>query len=213
MRPIRITYAPSFDDDGICEAQTGTEDVALVLDGSLVSDGVAVIPETQYIEIFGSGDNSGVVFTIVGEDASGNPLSDSVTGVINDSVMSVVAFKTVTSITPDANTDGDVTVGVDGTGVTRFALLNINGPYGVTTFSVVVDSAAATFAVSLDVTIDDPEAPGAFWVEEAGFVESTLGSFGSVVIAARARFTEIDNFDPGAGDTIRLAFIQAGSGG
>ncbi len=65
------------------------------------------------------GDESSKTFTIVGTDLSGVAQTEVVTGpAANATVLGSKTFKTITSITPSANTTGNVTLGFTGAGIT-----------------------------------------------------------------------------------------------
>ena len=65
------------------------------------------------------GDESSKTFTIVGTDLSGVAQTEVVTGpTANATVLGAKTFKTITSITPSANTTGNVTMGFTGVGIT-----------------------------------------------------------------------------------------------
>ena len=65
------------------------------------------------------GDESSKTFTIVGTDLSGVAQTEVVTGpAANATVIGSKTFKTITSITPSANTTGNVTMGFTGAGIT-----------------------------------------------------------------------------------------------
>ncbi|MDB9998769.1 flagellar filament capping protein FliD [Alphaproteobacteria bacterium] len=77
-----------------------------------------------------SGDESGKTFTVVGTDLSGNAQTEVITGpAANATVLGSKTFKTISSITPSANTTGNITLGFTGaaittTGVTGSATLD-----------------------------------------------------------------------------------------
>jgi len=65
------------------------------------------------------GGESSKTFTIVGTDLSGVAQTEVVTGpTANATVLGAKTFKTITSITPSANTTGNVTMGFTGVGIT-----------------------------------------------------------------------------------------------
>jgi len=111
---INGALSAGYDRNGICAAQTTSGATALTLNGALGTDfrdrrGV-------YILIFAaSADNTGVDFTVVGDDINGNRITETITG--PDSgliVLGSTKFYHVTSITPDGAIDGNAEVGVNG---------------------------------------------------------------------------------------------------
>ena len=66
-----------------------------------------------------SADESGKTFTVVGTDLSGNAQTEVITGpTANATVLGLKTFKTISSITPSANTTGNITMGFTGAGIT-----------------------------------------------------------------------------------------------
>ena len=66
-----------------------------------------------------SGDESGKTFTVTGTDLSGNAQTEVITGpAANATVLGSKTFKTISSITPSANTTGNITLGFTGAGIT-----------------------------------------------------------------------------------------------
>ena len=114
--------------DGIASPQTPGA-MALILNGTLVSGGVAILAEAQKISLKFLSENTGIDFVLVGSDADGHPLTDVVPGAsVNDSIASIKHFKTVTSITPSSSA-GVLTAGVvidQTSGVTRTLRVNRN---------------------------------------------------------------------------------------
>ena len=88
------------------------------------------------------GDESSKTFTIVGTDLSGVAQTEVVTGpAANATVLGSKTFKTITSITPSANTTGNVTMGFTGSGITTTGV----------TGSATLDSVAMTADVTNNI--------------------------------------------------------------
>jgi len=69
--------------------------------------------------ISAGGDESSLTFTVVGTDLSGKAQTEVITGpAANGTVLGAKTFKTITSITPSANTTGNITMGFSGAGIT-----------------------------------------------------------------------------------------------
>jgi len=65
------------------------------------------------------GDESSKTFTVVGTDLSGVAQTEVITGpAANATVLGSKTFKTISSITPSANTTGNITLGFTGVGIT-----------------------------------------------------------------------------------------------
>ena len=65
------------------------------------------------------GNESSVSFTVVGTDMNGNAQTEVITGpAASASVIGLKTFKTISSITPNTNTSGSITLGYTGVGIT-----------------------------------------------------------------------------------------------
>ena len=65
------------------------------------------------------GNESNKTFTVIGTDLSGNAQTEVITGpAANATVLGSKTFKTISSITPSANTTGNITLGFTGVGIT-----------------------------------------------------------------------------------------------
>lgn len=111
---INGALSTGYDADGICQAQTTAGATALTLNGALGVDFWARRGVYILIESAGS-DNTGVAFTVVGEDINGNRITEDITGPdANLIVLGSTKIYHVKSVTPDGAVTGNVTVGVNG---------------------------------------------------------------------------------------------------
>ena len=132
MRPRTIVWqVPAGSANAICLAQQPAGAGALVLNGSTVSAGVAQLGPTmpnvvpaymaqRRIIITSTGADSARVFTVTGiraQQSAGqnNPptVTETITGVTATPVQSVQDYASVSSITVDAATAGNITVGTN----------------------------------------------------------------------------------------------------
>ncbi len=111
----------------------------LVLDGSFVVDGVAIMDEPRQVSFALSSDETARVFVITGNDSKGNLLIEALPGVDTATTQTVNRFATVTSIKVDDDTAGVVEVGTG----------NI-----VSTGWLPLDYMVADFDVALGLTIN-----------------------------------------------------------
>ena len=93
------------------QAQAVAADAALTLNGSGVVGGVITNETEKNVTINSAGDDTGVKFVIVGTDAAGNALSETVTGANAGTVKSTAVFKTITSVTAQGDPAAEVSVG------------------------------------------------------------------------------------------------------
>ena len=91
-------------------------------------------------------DESNKTFTVVGTDMSGNAQTEVITGpAANATVLGSKTFKTISSITPSANTSGSVTIGVTGAGITTSG---VTGSATLDGVAMVADITNQTFTIS-----------------------------------------------------------------
>ena len=117
------------DPNGLSTAATISGASALTLNGALIADSVYTTGANigQIITILSAADDTGVTFTTVGTDANGDALTEVITGVNAATASSTGYFQTVTSITTDGATTGNVSAGVLG------AILATSGEMGTGT--------------------------------------------------------------------------------
>ena len=117
------------DPNGLSTAATISGASALTLNGALIADSVYTTGANigQIITILSAADDTGVTFTTVGTDANGDALTEVITGVNAATASSTGYFQTVTSITTDGATTGNVSAGVLG------AILPTSGEMGTGT--------------------------------------------------------------------------------
>ena len=127
MRPqVRSVSFLVDDANAIAEDQTTGAAATLTLDGALVTSGVAILTQIRspagfrrprsndiamQVTIEGSGDNSGVSFTLTGTDADSKAIIETIQGGNTVAVTTLLFFKTVSEITVNGAITGNVEVG------------------------------------------------------------------------------------------------------
>ena len=110
-----INDGASYDSDAICLAQTpaagGSQ--ALTIAGTLATAGVATMDIPRHVIIDSTADDSGRSFTVVGTNDYGDKLTETITGPNTATTRGLQRFKTVTSVTVDDDTAGEISVGTD----------------------------------------------------------------------------------------------------
>lgn len=128
---------------------------AILLNGSLVTAGIANLGASQRRVIINSGGNdSGITFTVNGTNQAGFPISDTFTGGSTATVQSNLDFKTVTSITHTGSVASTVIIGTNGVGSSLWQIVNWNAYPPNIAVAVELVSGAVTFTV--EHTYDDP---------------------------------------------------------
>lgn len=104
-------FGDTYDRDGIVTAIVTPAAGAITLNGALVASGIATLSGNRKIVIYSTGNESGRIFTVVGQNAAGTAVTENITGPNGTSVYSSNAFKTVTSVTIDLIGIGTIQVG------------------------------------------------------------------------------------------------------
>ena len=165
MRPIqKIISIAAADPNGVAEAQTPADGDPIVLDGALVSSGVATFIYPTQVTLTSGDDLSTVTFTVYGlvlnADGTQTANSETITGLNNDTATTTLTFVNVTLITvatltvftTEAVEVGGAAVGI-GTG--PWWPLDIYVPNQVTTISCnILASGSANYTVQY--TNEDP---------------------------------------------------------
>ena len=111
----KVTITSAGDDaadaDCISEAQSVTGNTALLINGAMSSSASVTHTVAEKVTITSAGNDSGITFTVVGTDAAGAALTETVTGANDGVATSSGSFLTIASITASASTAGDVTAG------------------------------------------------------------------------------------------------------
>lgn len=130
------------DRDGIAQAQHIVAATAMTLNGALGT----TLDYARIIGIYSGADCSSSAFTIVGTNANGQAISETIaTGPNAGTVVSTKLYKTITSVTPSATVAQDVEVGTVNT------TLSAETPVFILNSK---DSNAVTIAVDVTGTID-----------------------------------------------------------
>lgn len=157
MRPIVLTAGP-FAAASATNIRTASSVAAgaVVLNGSLVSNGVATLDTTRRILFTFAGDGTGKNFTIVGTNGCGDVITEVVAGVNATTVNSVLDYKTVTSITASALLSTNLSIGTSGVGGSAWARLDNEWALPNMTVQAVV---SGTINYTIVKSYDDPNSP------------------------------------------------------
>src|SRR5580765_5601898 len=101
-----------------------------------------------------TGNESSNTFRVVGTNAAGNTIRETLTGTNATTAQSNLDFKTITSITPVSATVGTTSAGTNGVGSSLWQIVNWNADPSDIGFGVEVRSGAANYTVQY--TYDDP---------------------------------------------------------
>jgi hypothetical protein len=193
---------------------------ALTLNGATVSGGVATIDVAtaantaigRQVIVTSGGDDTGITWTVVGTNSSGNTISDTFAGVNAGAAASNLDFVTVKSITPSGAVATTATAGTNGVGASPWILFNWNG-YAPMNIGFAVELVSGSVNFTVQYTYDDPmnlapgvAAPLAFSPTAYASKSATLD--GNQVTPITAMRVLVNS---GTGE-IRARFLQAGAG-
>jgi len=110
---VGLTPVSDADPDGVCLSQKpGSGGVQnLTINGPLASGGVADMGTARHVTITSTADDSGRSFTISGTDAYGEAVTETLAGPDAGMVEGAIPFATVTQVSIDDNSAGNITVG------------------------------------------------------------------------------------------------------
>lgn len=123
--PTVVTLSlAAADDDGISASQSISSGASALINGALASGGVATLDTGRRVIITSAGNDSGITFTVVGTNFSGNSQTEVITGANAGIATGVLDFKTVTRVTPSSATAAAIKVGTNGVGACPWISLN-----------------------------------------------------------------------------------------
>lgn len=164
---------------------------AILLNGSLVTVGVALLVAQRRVIINSGGNDSGITFTINGTNDAGFPISEAIVGGNVATVQSNLDFKTVTSITHTGSVAGTVIIGTNGVGSSLWQIVNLNAYPPAIAIAVELVTGAVNFTV--EHTYDDPNIlPGTGGVNASGRAYPTPWPDQNLVAFAASGETQIN---------------------
>ncbi len=95
----------------VCDGQSRSSAGDFIINGSLASGGIAGFLTLRIIQILSIGNDTARLFTVYGTNMSGTAISASIHGANGDYATLETRFKTVTGVTIDGATAGNIAVG------------------------------------------------------------------------------------------------------
>lgn len=211
MQTIQVTVGPiaSADANGICVSQTPVAG-PLLLNGALVSGGVAVLDVQRRVLITAAGDESGTSFTVTGTNWQGNTISEVVPGPNATTASTNNSFKTVTSVTIANNAAGAVEVGTNGVADSPWVRFDDWAPNYISVNCTVTGTVNYSVQTSLDDpnNIANPVAVGSMtWLDalDANIVSESTNKSGGITYAPTFARVVLNS---GTG-SVRSVFLQS----
>lgn len=212
MRPINVSVGPLAAASATnIRTASGAAAGALVLNGSLVADGIATLDTPRRILITNAADETGNTVVLTGTGRTGQVQSETVTLGGIGSTASVLDYATLTSAVLKTTASGNLSIGTNAVASSAWVMLDpwAFGQIGVTT------GVAGTVNYDIEITGDDPNDPtnpvdpaDMIWFDcgDAGLVNETASASG--VLTPIPRYARV-NLNSGSG-SVRATFIQPG---
>lgn len=158
MQPITISVGPlaAASANNIATTQIVSGAANVLLNGSTVTGGVAVLDKPRRVLITSAGNDSGITFTVYGTWLNGQVISETVQGANVGTVATTLDFSTVTRIATSASTSASgITAGTNGVAGSSWCRFDDFAP-GIWSIQV---NASGTVNYTVQITLDDPFAP------------------------------------------------------
>lgn len=203
MRPIVLTITGvASSTTSICTSQTAT---SFALDGSIVSNGVAVLANSQLVSLTSATDQSAKTITITGIDPNGAPITESRAGPNATTVTFAKYYSKVLTIT--SSVAATMSAGVSSTGGAVSPIITANWrerPSNVGMSLVFSGTATATVEHTFD-DINDVNAT-LTWFPTDGMSAVTANVESNYAFPCRGTRLRVSAYTSG---NIALTYIQA----
>jgi len=203
MRPIVVSITGVASSvNSIALSQTAT---SFTLNGSIVSNGVAVLANAQFISLTSATDQSAKTITVVGIDPNGATITETITGPNATTVASTKYYSKVLSVT--ASVAATLSVGVSSTGGAVSPIITANWreiPFNVGLGLTISGTATATVENTFD-DINDTSAT-LNWYATSGLSAVTASAESNYAFPCRGVRLRVSAYTSG---TITLTYIQA----
>jgi VCBS repeat-containing protein len=208
MRPVIITRSlVAADANGIAENQTTAGAADLVLNGALVAGGVAVLGAQRKVAAASTGNIATVIFTVYGTDDASRVITDTITGVNNNSVSTVLDFATVLRVTTSAAVGTNVEIGTSAVGAAMPVPLDVYlDPFNTSLFLDITGTVNVTVQYTGNANV--LTSPGPFvWYDHSDLTGVTADDVGTIISPVTAVRLLTNS---GAG-SVGLTILQAGA--
>lgn len=209
MKPIsRSLTVSAAVNNAVSADQTTAGAGNLLINGANASGGIATFSAPYAVSVTSTGNDSTRTYAITGTDASGNVISETITGPNASTVFTTSVFKTVTKVAVSGATVGTVRVGFGGFGATAPIPLDYQGRPEIS-LQVVTDTTTGTPTWSVQQTLDDIQNnlyPTWFDHPDVSMVSQTVNRQGNYAYLPTAVRLKITSSSGGA----TLTVIQSG---
>jgi hypothetical protein len=213
MRPITVTVGPlaTASANNICLSQSVSGAGSFILNGTLVSGGVAKLDTPRRVLITSAGNDSAVSFTITGTTYSNSITSEVILGSNASSVYTITDFLTISSIKTSASTASTVTIGTNGIAGSPWVSFD---PWSTSYISIQA-VVSGTVNYTIQQTTDDPNsADTPISVQNVTWVNSNDTAVVGATTTQQSNYIFTPIFarvllNSGSG-SVRATFVQSG---
>jgi hypothetical protein len=197
--------------NAICTSQQPTTG-ALILNGVLVSGGVATLDKPRRVLITTTGNESTRSFTITGTNWAGQVWGETIVGPNNTTAQSVLDYATVTSITINGNAAAVLTIGTSGVASSPWVRLDEWSQPS----TAIQASVSGTVSYTVQQTLDDPNSPtNSVAVSSVNWVNSADTNFVNATATVQSNYAFTPAYarvllNSGSG-TVTATFTQTGN--
>ena len=205
MRPITVSVGPltAPSATNVRTASGVLAAGAVVLNGSLVTAGVATFDTPRRVLFTTTADETAKSVTLTGTNWSGSPIGETITLVNASTVASLLDYKTLSSVVVSAALTGNLSIGTNGVAGSPWVMCD---PWALPPIGVQV-SVSGIVNYTVQITYDDPNSPvspptvaGVNWSSTAdtNLVSKTALAIGSLAnIPAYVRLLLNSQTNPG----------------
>jgi hypothetical protein len=179
-----VTVQGSVDDNGVSLDQQLGAAGNLLINGALVSSGIAkMLFNSTKVSLISTGDLSTVNFTITGEDDNQRAIVEIIAGPNNNSIYTAKYFKTISKISADAAVPVNVKVGSSQYSVSNIAVADPDNTrtVGINTISEATGAGPLAVTHTVQYTLSDIQTAidSAFWHDVSTHSNIANGNYAS----------------------------------
>ena len=191
--------------------------------GTIYSSQVATLDNPRRISIVSSGTETGAVFTIVGTDWFGQPATETISGVTTSAVSSKYSYKTVTSVSLNIASVGNISIGTNSTADSPPIAMD---PWAFSSILCQIDPIGSTITTNIQVSGDDPNNAAlgitgyaAPTFQNMNWVNTSVTALVGATTQVAAEITgipvyiraQVSNAGSSTTSTVHVTFTQAGN--
>ena len=191
--------------------------------GTITSSQVATLDNPRRIQILSTNTETGAVFTVVGTDWFGLPVTETISSVTTAAVSSKYSYKTVTSVSISIASVGNISIGT--TAFADSAPIAMD-PWAFSSILCQIDPIGSTITTNIQVSGDDPNNANlgitgyaAPTYQNMNWVNTSVTALVAATTQVAAEITgipvyiraQVSNAGSNTTSTVHVTFTQAGN--